>query len=151
MSQALTKSHSTRAKLVAGARLCVGTPWRHQGRVPGQHLDCVGLVRYAGIFAGVIDRSVDFTAYGRMAQPALMREKLLENFKITTGRWGGALPGTVLWLKIEDEPMHLAVWTGAGIIHAVSGGPARVVEHGFRPPWPKRLYAVLEWRSITDE
>lgn len=133
--------------MIQEARHCLGTPWKHQGRVPGQHLDCVGLVRYAAIAAGVLAREVDFTTYGRLAQPELMRAKLREHFDQV---WA-MQPGSVLWLKFNNEPMHLAIYTEDNtLIHAVSTGPGCVVEHGFRYPWPKRVHQILEWKGLDD-
>lgn len=151
MSQVLTESRSIRDKLVSAARACIGTPWRHQGRVPGQHLDCAGLIRYTGIASGLLDRSRDFTAYGRWPQPARMGEILTDFFTIHRPNPENMKPGSILWLKILGDPMHLAIYTGDSIIHAVSSGPARVVEHGFRGPWPKRIHAILEWKNIPDD
>ena len=34
----------TSADIIAIARACLGTPFRHQGRIPGVALDCAGLV-----------------------------------------------------------------------------------------------------------
>lgn len=59
-------------------------------------------------------------------------------------------PGQILWLSILGDPMHLAIYTGDSIIHAVSSGPQRVVEHGFRSPWDRRVYAILEWKGLAD-
>lgn len=150
MSQVSTESRSIRDKLVAAARACVGTPWRHQGRVPGQHLDCVGLVWYTGVSAGLLPRERDFTTYGRMPQPERMGEILANFFTIHRPTPANLKPGSILWLKILGDPMHLAIYTGETIIHAVSSGPAQVVEHGFRGPWPKRIHAILEWQGLTD-
>ncbi|MBK8745664.1 MAG: peptidase P60, partial [Propionivibrio sp.] len=32
------------AAILAAARACIGTPFVHQGRIPGLALDCAGLV-----------------------------------------------------------------------------------------------------------
>jgi cell wall-associated NlpC family hydrolase len=39
--------------MVLAARECLGTPFQHQGRVPGVGLDCVGVAIYAAREVGL--------------------------------------------------------------------------------------------------
>lgn len=52
-------------KFVQAALSQIGVAWKHQGRIPGKHLDCLGLLVYAGREAGVVDPEHDSFNYRR--------------------------------------------------------------------------------------
>jgi cell wall-associated NlpC family hydrolase len=57
-----------RDDIVTTARGMIGTPWTHQGRLPGVGLDCIGLVVCTLKVLGV--QINDRANYGRAAAPA---------------------------------------------------------------------------------
>jgi len=136
-----------RAAIIAAARACLDTPFRHQGRLPGQGLDCIGLVRWPAVACGLTRE--DFRAYGRQPRPEAMHRQLCRYFDPVP--LGEARPGDILWLAVGDAPQHLAILTEVGtLIHALADGPGRVVEHGYRHPWPGRLRGVFRYRGLAD-
>lgn len=133
-------------QIVALARSQLGVPFVHQGRQPGVGLDCVGLIRYPFVELGLLPETADHDGYGREPVPSKMREQLLRWFDLVEPMTA-AQPGDVLWLRMA-EPQHLAVLTDTGsIIHAVSSGPKRVVEHRLSLAWLGRVHAVLRVRT----
>jgi len=130
--------------IVTAARACIGTPFMHQGRVAGVGLDCVGLARIPAVTLGL--EIGDYDGYSRQPDPAVMEAKLNEFLDLVEP--GDMQLGDILWLSFAKEPMHLAIFAGDTIIHAVSMGPGKVVEHGFRAPWPQRVVGVYRYRGI---
>jgi cell wall-associated NlpC family hydrolase len=49
----------TAAEIIAAARACLGTPFRHQGRLPGIGLDCAGVALHVAqaVGCGTLDAS----------------------------------------------------------------------------------------------
>lgn len=132
-------------RVIEAARECVGVPFRHQGRNLNG-LDCIGLVRWPAFKLGMIDPGDDFLNYGREPQPHIMAREL--DKRLERAPLDDLRPTDILWFRIIQDPQHLALYTGKTIIHAVNGGPFRVVEHGFRHPWPKRLYRAYRYPDV---
>ncbi|MEM6681144.1 MAG: NlpC/P60 family protein [Pseudomonadota bacterium] len=128
------------AQFIAAARLCLGTRFRHQGRSPAHGLDCVGLIIVAARSAG---REVhDMRAYGRQPQPADFARYIKKNALSSADT---PSPGAIGLFSFGAGPQHAGIFTDIGIIHAYA--PARkVIEHGFRDPWPSYLSAIFQFQ-----
>lgn len=142
---------STGAALVAWCRTQVGVSWQHQGRVPGQGLDCVGLpicgARAVG-FAGV----VDMLEYSETPSPSQLLACVLQNC-VPIEKGAAAQAGDLLltWIRDERRPQHAMIDTGDGaVIHARRWmGDGRVVEDQFGP-WTDRVHSrwrLKDWRD----
>ncbi len=99
---------TTGADIVAEARSCIGTPFRHQGRTKGLALDCLGLLGHvATVFRlhghDEWDTEV-FRSYGRTPRPDVM-VKTLDRLmvRVTTPALGD-----VLLYAFNVFPQHLA-------------------------------------------
>lgn len=112
--------------IVAAARVCVGTRFRAQGRMPGVGLDCVGVVAWA---AGVIAP----TGYDLRGSGAEQAE--LEMARLGFGVAGEAKPGDVLLIEPAPGLRHLAVVSGAGLVVHAHAGLRRVVEGPVEAGW----------------
>lgn len=122
--------------LVDFARECLGTPFKHQGRVNGRGLDCAGVLVHVMRRAGV--PVIDSIGYPRMpvdnqitkildAEPAL--ERLTDkNYQ----------PGDVLLMRFRHEPQHVAIFAGENIVHSYSA-IGKVVEHRLSDVWRRRI------------
>ena len=132
--------------IVIAAKECLETPFGHQGRVPGRRMDCVGLVRYPAVRLGLVPSGTDFRAYHRQPNPKQMRELLLTYFNKSPN----LVPGAIIWFEVgAKDPQHLAIYTFDNtIIHAMSDGPGKVVEHGYRSPWPGRAVEFFRYRGV---
>ena len=124
--------------LIQEARTWVGVPFLHQGR-SREGVDCVGLVIVVGRALGILPRDFERTAYGRVPHAG----KLLQEIAAHCVSTATACPGSLLVLRWQGDPHHIAICTGANLIHA-NARVGRVVEHGYRHPWPKLTQSV--WR-----
>lgn len=124
-------------RAVAAARMAVGARFRPQGREVALGLDCVGVAvlaaRAAG-FAGVVPRDY---ALRRAAAPTMPQGMVACD---------GDAAGDILLCRTGAGHMHLAVWTGDGVIHA-DAALRRVVERPGACPWP----VVAAWRVSGEE
>lgn len=130
--------------MVAAARQCLGTRFRHQGRSAQHGLDCVGLIIVSAQAAGIQTR--DMFGYGRQPQHDDFGRYLRKNglYSVDT-----PLPGDVGVFDFGHGAQHAALFTPQGIIHAYA--PARkVIEHGFRAPWPQQLWGTFRFPPFTE-
>lgn len=119
-----------RAAVVAAVRLCVGTRFRPQGRVPGVGLDCVGVVLVAAVAAG--SGAVRVPAYALGGDHGALVEEHLRAAGCVEVM--AAAAGDVLVIAPAPGRRHLGVVTPGGVVHA-HAGLGRVVEQPFDPGW----------------
>lgn len=116
------------------ARAWVGVPFLHQGRTR-RGVDCIGFVCALLDDAGECELIRHLPVnYSRAPQA-----ELLEGLKRNAVRLPGPVPGAVALIKWprSKHPSHVGIIAGANIIHSYQR-VGRVVEHGFREPWPAR-------------
>jgi cell wall-associated NlpC family hydrolase len=128
--------------LIDAARAYLGTPFMHQGR--SRHgLDCIGLLVCAARDAGA--HIEDRTNYPRDPN-GLLPIELDRQFDAVDAR----MPGDILLMRFAGEPQHIALYTGATLIHSYAS-IRRVVEHRLDIKWARRIvqtYRIKEaaWR-----
>jgi cell wall-associated NlpC family hydrolase len=131
--------------LLNHARQCLGTPFRHQGRLVAFGLDCAGVVIHVARQIGA--GPIDVAGYGRHpangelertldAQPCLERVALSDR-----------AAGDVLLMRFASDPQHLAICTGEGIIHAYES-VGLCCEHRLSSLWAARIVRVYRFRGI---
>lgn len=133
-----------RGLIVALARECLGTVFRHQGRIPGVGMDCVGVVIHCWHGLGL--PRYERADYGRNPHPARMcaeLDRMLEPLSIPE-----ADVGDVLHMAWGRQPQHLAVISTDGLIHAYEGA-GRVVEHAFDATWRGRVRAAYRFPGVA--
>ena len=133
------------ADIIAVARSCIGTPFRHQGRIPGVALDCAGLLIVVAETVGAEHQ--DVTGYGPnpsggMLEAALDAQPGLERVLIAQRR-----AGDLLLMRFAVEPQHLAVFTGDTIIHA-HAIVRMVCEHRLSAVWAARIVRAYRFRGV---
>jgi len=128
--------------VVATARSWRGTRYAHQGRTPGQRLDCLGLVVCVARAHGL--SQYDFTQYGPLPSAAvLLREVRAHMDEIPLA---DARRGDVLVMAWQTEPQHMALLTEDDyIIHAYLGA-RQVVEHRLDSVWRGRVRHAFRFR-----
>jgi hypothetical protein len=135
-----------REAILAEARTWIGTPFRHQGATKAIAADCWGLVRRVGEACGVLEIQPEalapFSGYPPHPSADFVRS-LAEAFLLPTDepRAGDvALLGSHMAILAEFKgraTLIHAKGSGDGARYYASRQAAeRVVEHGFRPPWP---------------
>lgn len=122
---------------------CVGTRFRHQGRLPGVGLDCLGLVVHA-----VSGEAHDQRNYPAVPDSVALQSALDRLFDRLDVEWIEDAPaGSVLAFAFGSHRRvrHLAVRTDVGMVHAVR--PTGVVETPLVEPWISRFYGAYRWRN----
>lgn len=117
--------------IVVAARGYLGTPYQHQGRIPGKALDCIGVLVCAAWDTGKLPRSFDVTGYGPVPDGHLLVHHLGE--QLTPIPQAEMAPGDALCVALGRYPQHVGILGdyrhgGFSIIHAV-GPLSKVVEH----------------------
>lgn len=150
---------TTRAQILECARSYLGTPFRHQGRLKGIALDCIGLPlcigRELGLkvpdFALVINgqriNANSYAAYPTDDRVLLgMRKYLIEVPK------DRIRPGDIVCMYVP-VPVHAGIITdllpGFGLIHAHEPN-GKVVEHSLTPEWFGRIAGAFLFPGVED-
>jgi NlpC/P60 family putative phage cell wall peptidase len=134
-----------REDVVKEARSWIGTPFRHQGRVKGIGVDCLGLV--VEVYRKVLHVSMgNGVVYGRQPHlPTMMAEIRKWADPID---WEAALPGDILLFRFEKDPMHFGIRTDRGFIHSYAGGQAIVIEHNLSEDWIERITSAFRLKEL---
>jgi len=134
-----------RTAIVEKAKEYLHTPFKHQGRLKGVGVDCIGLIicvyKDVGIFEG------DFSSYSRQPHPPTLL-KNIKNYFIEISE-DELLPGDVILFEfVKGAPQHFALYMGGGyIIHSysTSGG---VVHHVLAESWRKHITKFLRFKEL---
>ena len=130
------------AAFIATAKTYEGTPFLHQGRLPGVGLDCGGVVVCALRAVGY--RVIDVVGYGRLPGKGMLEKIVEENCdKIEPG---DLQDGDILIFRFAREPQHVAIHAGGQLIHAWQD-IGRVVVHDFDAVWRRRLTGCYRVRG----
>lgn len=126
---------------VTVARSYIGTPFHHQGRLPGVGLDCAGVVVCALRESG---RDVDdVKGYGRVPSQGLfqaMVEKHCERIS-----FDDVQTGDLLMFAFRGDMQHIAIYDNGMLIHAYSD-VLKVVENSLDAVWMQRLRGCYRLR-----
>jgi cell wall-associated NlpC family hydrolase len=131
----------TRADVVATARGYLGVRWQHQGRSRAG-LDCLGLVVVVAHQLGL--SRADVRDYGRLPGAQRLRDELARHLVPVREQQ----PGDVLLLRFERNPLHVAIVTPAGIVHAYAN-QRRVVEHRIDQVWRERVVRCYAFPGVA--
>jgi cell wall-associated NlpC family hydrolase len=132
----------TKDEIVAAARKELGTPFKHQARLSGVALDCVGL---ASIVARNWYTPVEPLAYGRTPDNGMLQMWLGRQYFLETADEMQA--GDFLLMRFGKEPQHMAIFTGSTIIHAYQS-IGKVVEHGMDEKWRNRVVKIYRMKGV---
>lgn len=141
-----------RLAAIAELRTWVGTPFRHQGRMKGSGVDCIGMALAAAEAAGAItpEQKAEIPPYGRLPR---REESVITNFcnrNLTKIDAQTAKPLDLILVTMGAYPMHIGILTDFqgkgsmeapfGLIHSMAS-PGWVAEHIFYPKnWAVRGY-----------
>ena len=131
--------------IIAAARACIGTPFRHQGRLPGVALDCAGLLIAVAQEVGA--EYQDVPGYGPNPSGGMLEAALDAQPSLDKVPVNARAPGDLLLMRFATEPQHLAVFTGENIIHAYSH-VGQVCEHRLSSVWAARIVRGYRFRGI---
>ncbi len=120
-------------KIIKEARTWVGTPYKHQGRIKGLGVDCVGLA--IGVAESLGVQVGHIPGYGRIPSGNRLRAGL----DLHCSRVDQLAPGCIILMRFKKEPQHLAIYTDQDtIIHAYQS-VGKCVEHSFSDKWKRRV------------
>jgi cell wall-associated NlpC family hydrolase len=118
------------AEVVQAARALLGTPFHHQGRVPGVGLDCAGVPIVVARTLGLIAADFDVDAYPAIPDGVTLRDHCDRFLR----RWPFEEVGGVVLVSWKGgPPQHLGVVAdhphgGLSIIHADNLRQKQVIE-----------------------
>lgn len=131
-----------RTKIIEAARELIGTPWAHQGRMPGVGIDCAGVIvhilKRKGISYDVAGYSYEPNGELTFHADACLTRIPKDSFK----------PGDVLIFRVKRLPQHVAIATDKGILHSYNRGAgtsSRVVETSLTEQWRSHIVAAYKF------
>ncbi|MBI1313693.1 hypothetical protein GC176_20565 [bacterium] len=140
-----------RAEIIEAARSCLGTKWVHQGRVPGQGIDCAGVILYTGKVLGVTD--YEPPPYQRNAK----WNEFLKHFQLCFEeiQIADVRPGDILVFRQEVFPCHCGIMTDPdeqGNLRFVHSYLIRhkVVEERYSNEWRTLTRAAFRYPGVED-
>jgi cell wall-associated NlpC family hydrolase len=128
--------------IIAAARAEVGTPFVHQGRLPGKALDCAGLAATVARHWYEVEEP---RAYGRSPHLGLLQQWVEAQAFIERGP---VEAGALLLMRFGAEPQHLAICAGDTVIHSYSR-VGKVVEHNFSAVWRARVVQSYRFKDAA--
>lgn len=129
--------------IISAARSYIGTPFQHQGRLPGIGLDCAGVGIAAAKSLGIPIK--DFSGYPRTRFDGMLKKMLDEQESLQQIGINDAKPGDVLLMRISADPQHIAIMSYNGyMIHAYAN-VGKVVEQRIDVDWKNRIIAVYRF------
>lgn len=141
---------ANRAQIVAAARSFKGTPFQHQGRIPGKGLDCAGVLIVAANQCEVV-ANFNFTGYGHFPRPEMVRRELVRNLDVVAGGFAMARAGDAVWLADHGYATHVGILgDGQGyltVIHA-SKRDGGVIESIVDDALARDVRGVFAFRGI---
>lgn len=127
-------------EIINAARDVIGTPFKHQGRLPGIALDCAGVIVHVLESVGVPYN--DLYGYSRLPHNGRLKAALDSQSSLI--RVSNFEPGDVLLMRFGKEPTHLAIFAGSTIIHAYE-----LVEKVCEHRWPDgKIHLVQSYRIV---
>lgn len=136
----------TRQEIIDAARQLLGTPWQHQGRVPGIGIDCAGVIIHILKLNGI---DYDVQGYGRQPDGNMTKHA---DACLRRIRKEDVQPGDVLVFRVKRLPQHIAILTDKGILHANErggGGLSKVVETGLSNAWRAHIVAAYAFPWVA--
>lgn len=133
--------------MIAAARACAGTPYRHQGRSPGNGLDCLGLIISAVSAIGI--NVVNTPDYGRSPRGDVLLDAL-QGYPLTEVPKTDIQAGDLLVFRFNSQPQHFGLATGPDtMVHSFSV-VGSVVETNIGISWLSRLTHVFRIEEVPS-
>lgn len=128
--------------ILAAARQCLGTPFRHQGRIVGIGLDCAGVAIHVAQQCGL--GPIDVEGYSRTPSGGLLESSLDSQPGLDRVMLNDRQPGDLLLMRFASDPQHLAICAGDTIIHAYESA-GQCCEHRLSCLWESRIVRVYRF------
>lgn len=146
---------TTRMAIVEAARALLGTPYGHQGRVPGLQgrVDCIGVPVLVAWATGVKPPVWNVTGY----RPIPDGHTLLRRLRSEMGpevAWDNLKPGDLALIDWGQFPHHVVIigdyhLGGLSMIHA-DNIHRKVIEHRLVISAPARFVTAFQFPGVDD-
>ncbi len=133
--------------ILAAARQCIGTPFRHQGRLIGFGLDCAGVAVHVARQVGV--GHLDVSGYGRTPASGQLEQSLDGQPCLERIALADRATGDLLLMRFASDPQHLAICAGETIIHAYEA-TGQCCEHRLSSLWASRIVRVYRFLGVES-
>ena len=128
--------------VIEAARECLGTPFRHQGRLVGEALDCAGVAVHVAERLGY--GVLDVTGYGRTPVNGQLEATLESQPFLSLVEVTDVQPGDILLMRFAGEPQHIAILASGTIIHAYES-VGMCCEHALSSKWAARIVGAYRF------
>lgn len=132
--------------ILTAARQCLGTPFRHQGRLVGIGLDCAGVLIHVADQIGF--GYLDVAGYGRTPRQGQLEQALDDQPALQRVSLADRQSGDVLLMRFNSDPQHLAVCAGETVIHAYEH-VGKCCEHRLSDLWVARIVRVYRFTGVA--
>lgn len=132
--------------IVKEARTWLNTPFRHQARLKGVGVDCLGVVIGVCKALKLAEGYDDITNYSRRPNSQKIQAEIIK-YGVPINL-SDSMPGDIGLFKFTKEPQHFAIFTDIGILHAYSDA-GKCIEHGFDGIWENRLVQVYRLKELV--
>lgn len=127
--------------MIDAASECLGTPFRHQGRVVGLGQDCAGVLAYCLDKLGL--PYTDQHGYARTPFDGMLEKSLAAQPSLRQIPVAEADGGDVLLMRMKRAPQHIAIHAGLvrGHIYIIHGSEehGKVAHHRLDDLWRARV------------
>ena len=131
--------------IINAARQCLGTPFRHQGRLLGFGLDCAGVAVHVARQIGV--GHLDVSGYSRTPSNGQLEQSLDAQPCLERVALADRVAGDLFLMRFASDPQHLAICAGETIIHAYET-VGQCCEHRLSSTWEARIVRVYRFRGV---
>jgi len=135
----------TKIEIVQEAKTWIGTPFKHQGRIKGLGVDCVGLI--IGVAHVFKLTEFDYTNYSHTPDGFLMQQLLAQHLDVMAIQ--AAKAGDIVLMRFEAQPQHVGILSHYGIIHAYAQ-VRRCVEHRLDDHWQSRIVGAYAYPHVEN-
>lgn len=126
--------------IVAAAKACLNTPFKHQGRIAGLGLDCAGLAVH--VLNELRLPLIDIKGYGRVPNEGTLKRIMDMQPSLTAIPVSESQAGDFLLIRVSREPSHIAIQSSDDeIIHAYEQ-VGRTCEHRMDEHWRRNVIAA---------
>lgn len=144
----------TRGQIVSSARMLIGTPYLHQGRVPGRDggTDCIGVPVMVAWMRKIKPLSWDVTGYRRLPDGHTLMTRLRSEMAAEVSQ-ADMQPGDLLVVDWGRFPHHVGIvgdyhLGGLSLIHA-DNVSLKVVEQRLTFMSPMRFVSAFRFPGVA--
>lgn len=137
-----------RSQFLEKTKEYLNTPFRHQGRIKGVGIDCVGVPIAVSKEFGISD--IKYTNYKRLPDGNTLIT-MLGKYCDPVSSYDDIKLSDLLVFRIETEPQHVGVYAGNDtFIHSYYNAH-KVLLSELDSYWKERIVAIFRIRELIDD